>query len=432
MPWTLTLPKLSPTMEEGALAKWHVKVGDQVKPGDVLMEVATDKAVVEYRALDPGWVRQLLVQEGQSAKVNQAIAILTVEKGESIEGYQPEGSAAQAEKAEEPMAVAVKGKSAKTKVVQESATAVAQQPAFMPEAPLARPEWSQPSGEGRVRASPLARRVAREKGLDLSTVRGSGPHGRVLERDLEKAQPEGLVAFGRQEVPTEAPGSYEEVTLSPMRKSIAKRLQEAKSWIPHFYVTQRVDAMALVALREQLAGQNIKITYNDCIVRACALCLRRHPEINSGYNSVNESIVNFKTIDIAVAVSVDGGLITPIIRYADHKNLGQLSLEMKELASRARASKLEPEEYRGGSFTISNLGMYGIEQFQAILNPPQAAILAVGGIQEEPVVKNGAVVPGRTMHLTLSADHRVIDGAAAAQFLNSLKQLLEQPAVLLV
>jgi pyruvate dehydrogenase E2 component (dihydrolipoamide acetyltransferase) len=429
MPWTLTLPKLSPTMEEGTLVKWHKKVGDQVKAGDLLMEVGTDKAVVEHKALDPGFLRKLLVQEGETAQVNQAIAIFTDAASEEIKGYQPEGTAKEApapaeKQEEEPKKV--------TKAKAPAAVATMAQPAFVPEAPLGRPR-AEPSGSERgVRSSPLARRVARERGLDLSTVAGSGPHGRVVARDMEKAQPEGLVAFGRREVAEEAPGAFEEITLTPMRKTIAKRLQEAKTWIPHFYVTQVVDAQPLMALREQLASQHVKITYNDCILRACALCLRQHPEVNSGYNSVSESIVRFKTVDISVAVSVDGGLVTPIIRHADYKNLGQLSTEVKELAGRARTGKLAAEEYRGGSFTVSNLGMYGIEQFQAILNPPQAAILAVGAIQEVPVVKQGAVVPGRIMHLTLSADHRVIDGAAAAQFLASLKALLEAPAILLV
>jgi len=430
MPWTLTLPKLSPTMEEGTLVKWHCQVGSHVKPGDVLMEVATDKAVVEHKALDPGWMRQQLIQEGQTARVNQPIAIFTEEKDESLEGYKPEGLMAEEQAVAAPVEAARNGRPT-------AAPASVTQPTFAPEPPLAQPSRTQPgrngpSVEGRVPASPLARRLAKERNLDLSAVAGSGPQGRIVERDVDRAQPSGLVAFGHSEVPTEAPGAYEEVPLTPMRRAIAKRLQEAKSWIPHFYVTQIIDASPLVALREQLAAQEVKITFNDCIVRACALCLRRHPEVNSGFNAATESLIRFKTIDIAIAVSVDGGLITPIIRYADFKNVGQLSLEVKELAARARVSKLAPEEYLGGSFTISNLGMYGIEQFQAILNPPQAAILAVGAIQEVPVVKNGAIVPGRTLHLTLSCDHRAIDGALAAQFLASLKQLLEQPAALLL
>ncbi len=427
MPFTLTLPKLSPTMEEGTIAKWHKKVGDYVAAEELLMEVATDKAVVEYKALDEGYLRQVLVPEGGTAIVNQPVAIFTEKKDESINGYKPEGS--------EPEATAPV---AKKRVVEQPVQAASGtgmvQPAFVPEAPLENYRFAFPieGAEERVKASPLARKMAREKGLDLTTVQGSGPHERVVSRDLETAQPDRLAAFGRRQRPKDPPGSFEEIALTPMRKTIGRRLQESKTFVPHFYVTQQIDAEPMTALREQLSRTEIKVTFNDFVLRACALCLREHPEVNTGFHSVNQSVIQFKTIDIAVAVNVDGGLVTPIIRHADYKNIGQISVEVKQLVTKAKASKLAPEEYRGGSFTVSNLGMYGVNSFQAIINPPQAAILAVGAILDLPVVKEGKIVAGKQMALTLSADHRVIDGTLAAQFLKTLKQLLENPAILLV
>lgn len=248
---------------------------------------------------------------------------------------------------------------------------------------------------------------------------------------MTRAQPAGA-AFGLRESPSIAPGTYEEETMSPMRKIIGQRLQESKSFIPHFYVQQTIDAQPMISIREQLANNGVKVTFNDFVIRACALTLKNHPNVNSGFNSLNQTIIRFKTIDIAVAVSVNGGLITPIVRHADFKNLGELSVEVKDLAKRAKESKLEAHEYKGGSFTISNLGMYGVTDFQAIINPPQAAILAVSGIQDAAVVKNGHVVAGKTMNIQLSVDHRVIDGVAAAEFIKALQKLLESPAVLLM
>lgn len=437
MPFTLTMPKLSPTMEEGTIVKWHKKVGDAVQVGDVLLEVATDKATVEHNALDEGWLRQILVQEGQEAIVNQAIAVMTVDQKESLEGYQPTGTVpAAAVKPEESVAASASATTEKTSEPpkKKEGGGVIQQPQFAPEQPLENYTFEYPTErlEKHVRASPLAKKLAKEKGLDLTSVKGTGPHQRIVSRDLEKAQPLGSVNFQRRQAPDLPPGSYEEIPLSPMRKVIGQRLQESKSFIPHFYVTQVIEADALVNMREQLKNQQIKISINDLIVRACALALRKHPPINRGFNTVNQTIIQFKTIDIAIAVSLESGLITPIVRHADYKNLNELALEIRLLAQRARDGKLEPQEYKGGSFTISNLGMYGVTNFQAILNPPQAAILAVSGIQDVPVVRNGLIVPGKTLHLTLSVDHRVIDGVAAALFLQTLKKFLENPSILLI
>lgn len=437
MPFTLTMPKLSPTMTEGTIVKWHKKEGDFVEAGDLIIEVATDKATIEYNALDAGFLRKILVAEGAEASVNQAVAVFSGKKDEDISGYKPEGE--EPAKAAAPVAPAAPTAGAAAPAEAPAAPTAPSmgmvQAVFVPEPPLEGYMFSLPGVETpqeRLKASPLARKLAREKGLDLSTVKGTGPGGRIVARDLEKAQPSGMMAFYKREVPTIPPGTYEEKKMSPMRKVIAQRLQETKTFIPHFYVTMEVDAEPMGLIREQLKTQEIKVTFNDFVVRGCALALRKHPVVNSSYNSVTGAVVEYKTIDISVAVSVEGGLITPIVRHADYKNLGQLSQEIKVLAKRARDQKLEMQEYKGGSFTVSNLGMYGVTEFNAILNPPQGALLAVAAIRDVPVVKNGAVVPGKRMNMTLSVDHRVIDGAAAAEFLKTLKDLLENPALLLL
>ena len=432
MPFTLTMPKLSPTMEEGTIAKWRKKEGDFVKSSDVLFEVATDKATVEHSALDEGFLRKILVQEGQSAIVNQAVAIFSEKKDESIEGYKPEGEVPKAAAAQ-PQAAQPSKESGEASAKPPSAGAMSQ-PAFVPEPPLVKYSFSGPQGdlEGRIAASPLAKKIASEKEIDLSTVKGTGPHGRIMSRDLDLGQHAGAVTFGRRETPTIPPGTYEEIPLSPIRKIIGTRLQESKTFIPHFYTTQEIQAEKMVNLRAELSSAGLKVSFNDFVLRAVALSLREHPNVNSGFNSVNQSTIRFKTIDISVAVSLSSGLITPIIRHADFKNIGQLSSEMRLLASKARDGKLCREEYTGGSFTVSNLGMFGVSEFVAIINPPQAAILAVGGIEDRPVVKGGQVVPGKTMRVTLSADHRVLDGTDAAKFLKTLQKYLESPSLLLL
>ncbi|NGX58491.1 MAG: Dihydrolipoyllysine-residue acetyltransferase component of pyruvate dehydrogenase complex [Chlamydiae bacterium] len=426
MPFTLTMPKLSPTMEEGVIAKWHVSEGDFVEAGGLLFEVSTDKATVEYNALDEGWLRQILISEGEAADINQPVAIFTTEEKESLEGYQVAVPALEIAEEEE----AVPTETAPT----PKATTAMAQPVFKPIPPLEGEPFkfpTEPIGD-RLKASPLAKALAKDQNLDLSTIMGTGPGGRIMKRDLKLAQPGGPVSFTHRTQPSEAPGSYEEIPMTPMRKLIAKRLQESKTFIPHYYVSQEIDAEGLVSMREQLKEGGIKLTYNDFIIRACALALRDHPLVNSGYNSETHSIVLFKTIDISVAVSIDDGLVTPIIRHADYKTLGEISVEVKELAARAKKGKLQTHEYQGGSFTISNLGMYGVTHFQAVINPPQSCILAVGGINDQPVVKDGEIVPGKIMNVTISADHRIVDGALAADFLRTVKHLLEHPALLII
>lgn len=430
MPSILNMPKLSPTMSAGTITKWHKQDGDHVKAGEVLLEIATDKATIEYNALDEGYLRARLVGEGKDAEVGDPIAILSESKDEDIQSVvpKPKTKTPKTSKEEEKVEEVVEGQERP----QAAPAARVAAPKFVPEQPLSDWEPARKREGERLFSSPLARKLAKERGLDLTTVHGTGPRGRIVARDLEQAQPAGIVAFNRDERPEVAPGSYEEVPLSPMRKVIAQRLQESKSYIPHFYTEQEIRAGALASLREQLKNAGMKITVNDFIIRAVALALRSHPVINSGFNSETFTRIAFKTIDIAVAVSVEGGLITPIVRHADYKNLGALSTEVRELAKRAQEGKLEAHEYKGGSFTVSNMGMYGIPNFTAILNPPQGAILAVGAIQDQPVVEEGKVVPGKILRCTLSADHRIIDGAAAAEFMRTLKKLLETPALLLV
>lgn len=430
MAFVVTMPKLSPTMEEGTIAKWHKKEGDKVEAGELLVDIATDKATIEYNALDEGYLRKIMVSNGGSAAINQPIALFSERADENIENFHPKGVAVKTEEVG-----SVRKTEAPSPVEKPKAAATTRaEPSFTPAPPLKNAPFPFPTGtlSDRVPSSPLARKMAKEKGLDLSTVKGSGPSGRVVSRDLDLAQPSQPVTFGRRELPDVPAGSYEEIPLTPMRKVIGQRLQDSKSFIPHFYVRQEINAQPLVELYEQLKQCELKVTYNDFIIRAAALALREHPNVNSGFNSVNQAIVLFKTVDIAVAVSVDGGLITPIIRFADYKNLGEIDVEIKELAKRAKAGKLEPHEYQGGSFTISNLGMFGISEFVGILNPPQSALLAVAGIEDCVRMKGDLPVAGKKMSLTLSADHRVIDGVEGAKFMKTLQYYLERPSILLI
>lgn len=385
MPFTVTMPKLSPTMSEGVVAKWHKHPGDRVEAGDLLLEISTDKATVEHNALDEGFLRKIICKEGDKAAVNDPLAIFTASQDESIEGYSPAPVTAAPEKKE-----------------------------VVPQAPVKKVE----APTTRVLASPLARKLAAQKNLDLSSIQGSGPSGRVMSRDLAQ-------------VKAASPSEITEEAMTPMRKVIAQRLQEAKATIPHFYVRQDVDAQALWDMRESLKKHDLSYTINDFIIKACAHALKKHPEVNSGYNETNGTIIRFPRVDIAVAVTISGGLITPILVDAANKSLGQLSKEIKSLATRAREGKLSPQEYQGGSFTLSNLGMFGVTEMTAIINPPQGAILGVGAVVDAPVVRDGLLAVGKKLVITLSCDHRIIDGAEAASFTRTLKQLLENPLLFL-
>jgi pyruvate dehydrogenase E2 component (dihydrolipoamide acetyltransferase) len=419
----ILMPALSPTMEEGTLAKWLVKEGDAVKSGQIIAEIETDKATMEFEAVDEGTIGKLLIAEGTAGvKVNTPIAML-LEDGDAADA-KPAAAVVAAPVVAAPVAVA----------------AVA--------APVAAK-----AGGARVFASPLARRIAAEKGLDLTAIKGSGPHGRIVRADVEGAKaaaPVAAVAAAPVQAPmaavaaasgpstetvlkTYADRPFEEIALNGMRKTIAARLTEAKQTVPHFYLRRDIELDALMAFRGQLnaklEARGVKLSVNDFIIKACALALQQVPAANAVW--AGDRVLQFKKSDVAVAVAIEGGLFTPVLKDAEAKSLSALSAEMKDLAKRARDRKLAPHEYQGGSFAISNLGMFGVDNFDAIINPPHAAILAVGAGVAKPIVKDGAVVVGTVMSVTLSVDHRVIDGALGAQLLTAIKDNLENPLAML-
>jgi pyruvate dehydrogenase E2 component (dihydrolipoamide acetyltransferase) len=423
----LLFPAMSPTMTEGTLVAWKVKPGDAIKKGQVIAEVQTDKAVAEWEAADAGTLAAIVIPAGQLALVNMVAGIL-VTKGED--------PAAAVEKAKAANAALQGGGAAPAAAAPAAAPAPVAAPTAPAPAPVAAPATK---ADVKYRITPVAARAAAALKVDLSKVKGSGPDGRIVLRDVEAAAKAGTAAIGsgapaKAEKPKlkvlRADAAGQTVAMSPMRQVIAKRLVEAKSQIPHFYVTEVVDAAALAALREQLnLLDGVKVTVNDLIVRATALALRAHPKMNATYHGA--SIQQHDQVDISVAVAIPDGLITPIVKNAHTKGVRQIGDEVRALAKKAVDGKLKPEEFQGGTFTISNLGMFGISEFQAIINPPQVGILAVAGIKDEPVVRNGQVVAGKTMRLTVSGDHRACDGADAAAFLGTLRQLLENPATLL-
>ncbi|TPK17782.1 pyruvate dehydrogenase complex dihydrolipoamide acetyltransferase [Mesorhizobium sp. B2-5-7] len=453
MPINITMPALSPTMEEGNLSKWLVKEGDKVSPGDVIAEIETDKATMEVEAVDEGTVAKLVVPAGtEGVKVNALIAVLAAE-GEDAGAAAKSGGATPA-KAEAPKADAPKAEAPN-----------AESPKAEAEAPKAQaaPAANGNAAGDRTFASPLARRIAKDAGVDVSAVTGTGPHGRVVKADVDaaiagggaKAAPAAKAPAG---APASAPavkamsdeqvlklfeqGSYELVPHDNMRKTIARRLVEAKTTIPHFYLTLDCELDALLALRTQLNAAApvkktdkgeapvYKLSVNDMVIKAMAMALKAVPDANASWTE--SAMVKHRHADVGVAVSIPGGLITPIIRHADEKTLSVISNEMKDLASRARSRKLKPEEYQGGTTAVSNLGMFGIKDFAAVINPPHATILAVGAGEERAVVKNGEIRIATVMSVTLSTDHRAVDGALGAELLVAFKKLIENPMGMLV
>lgn len=417
----ILMPALSPTMEEGTLAKWMVKEGDSVTSGQLLAEIETDKATMEFEAVDEGIVGKLLVPEGaQGVKVNTPIAIL-VEEGESVPDTSTSATPkpVSAEKATTPEVLA---------------------PPPKVDTPATTPNRNQDS---RIFASPLARRIAAEKGLDLSSIKGSGPHGRIIKADVETATPGVASAEAASKAVTALPAgpaaetvlkmyadrAFSEVMLDGMRKTIATRLTEAKQTIPHFYLRRDIKLDALLSFRaelnRQLEPRGVKLSVNDFIIKACALALQNVPDANAVW--AGDRILKLEPSDVAVAVAVEGGLFTPVLKDADTKSLSSLSAEMKDLAKRARDRKLAPHEYQGGSFAISNLGMFGIDNFDAVINPPHGGILAVGAGTKKPIVEGDQVKIATIMSVTLSVDHRVIDGALGAELLEAIVQNLENP-----
>ena len=409
----VVMPALSPTMTEGKLVKWLKKEGDKVSSGQAIAEVETDKSNLEVEAYDDGVLARIVVQEGQMAKVGAPIAFLAG-KGGTKAAAPAQAPAPAAPKAEAPKAAA-------------PAPAPAQAPAPKAAAPVATPG-------GRLRASPLAKRMARERGLDLSQVQGSGPYGRIVKSDIEKAltQAPAAAAAKAPAAAAAAPGVRPEpksVPVSTMRKVISQRMAEVKPGVPHFYLSVDVEMDAALKIREEAKALESKVSVNDIIVKASAMALRRYPKMNVSLHG--DSILHFETVDVGIAVAIEDGLITPIIRDADKKGLSAISAEARDLAERARKRGLKPHEYTGGSLTVSNLGMYGIDSFIAVINPPQAAILAVGSVSDKVVVRDGQMVVRKLMTVTLSGDHRVIDGAIGAEYLRELKALLEHPMRLL-
>ena len=404
MPITITMPQLSPTMETGTLARWLVSEGDTVASGDVLAEIETDKATMEVEAIDDGTVGRLLVAEGtENVPVNQVIALI-LEEGEEAAELEP-GSA--------DAAVPPTG-SAPGNVDSEPEKAIA------PDRP-----GQQASGGRRNAASPLARSMALKAGLSLDDVTGSGPGGRIIKRDIEKA-----LKAGRPAGSPVGASAWEEIRVTGMRRVIAERLQEAKRTIPHFYLSLDCDIDRLLEARREINSAGHRVSVNDFIIRALALALREVPDANVQWGG--DVIRRFADVDLAVAVAVDGGLVTPVIRDAASRDLLDIATVMRDLVGRARGGKLMPEEYQGGSFTLSNLGMYGIREFDAVINPPQAGILAVGAGYPRPVARDGAVAVATLMSVTLSADHRVVDGATGAALLNAFRNFVESPVSLLL
>ena len=426
MPIPITMPALSPTMTEGNLAKWLKAEGDSVTAGDIIAEIETDKATMEVEAVDEGVLAKILINEGtEGVAVNSVIALL-LEEGEedsALDGYQTPAPPTPA----------------------APAAAAAPAPAPRPEPVAVPPAPTVTVAEGadgaRVKASPLARRMAQQAGLDLANVNGSGPQGRVVKADIEAALGKAPAAAS---IPAAAPAAPTsggalaptEIPHTNMRKVIARRLTEAKQQIPHFYLSLDCEVDKLLAMRKELnekaANEDLgyKISVNDFVIRAAALALRKVPDANVSWT--DEVLLKHNVVDVSIAVSIEGGLITPIIRNTDQKGLATISNEMKELAGRAREGKLLPEEYQGGTFSISNLGMFGIREFAAVINPPQGAILAVGRSEERPVVRDGALAVATIMTVTLSVDHRAVDGALGAQYLAAFRGLIEDPLTMLL
>lgn len=405
----IRMPRMSDTMTEGTFVEWHKKVGDAVKSGDILAEVETDKATMELENYVKGTLLYIGVEKGQAAKVDQIIAIV----GKEGEDFQ---------------ALLQDAPPAKEQVKTESA------PVAETKIEVAQEQPAAGTDDGRVKASPLAKKIAKEKGLNLQEIAGSGPDGRIIKKDVEQVQPQSIQSTSAQPViQTVVAGveGFDEIPVSQMRKVIAQRLAQSKFTAPHFYLTISVDMDNAMAARASMNTVSpVKISFNDMIVKAAALALRKNPQVNSSW--LGDKIRINKHVHIGVAVAIQDGLVVPVLRFADQKSLAQLSAETSDLAARAKDRKLQPADWEGNTFTISNLGMMGIEEFTAIINPPDACILAVGGIQQIPVVKNGQVVPGNVMKLTMSCDHRVVDGAVGAQFLKNLKEYLEDPVRMLV
>ena len=429
----IRMPKMSDTMEEGVISSWLKKVGDEIKSGDILAEVETDKATMELESYDDGTLLHIGIKDGESVPVNGIIAIIG-EKDEDISEILNEANKNPSNEEEKKELLAEEEKDIKEeeKDIKEEEKDIKIKEDVI-DAVKKIENTENISSNGRIKASPLAKKIALEKGIDLKNIQGTGEGGRITKKDLDSLSSEDA------NMPSEkinlpkiiAEESYDESPVSQMRKTISKRLSESKFTAPHFYLTMEINMDNCVEGRKKInESSDVKISFNDIILKACASALRKHPMVNSSL--IENKIRENHHIHIGVAVAVDEGLLVPVIRFADNKTLSHISLEVKELAGKAKEKKLQPSDWEGNTFTISNLGMFGIEEFTAIINPNDSCILAVGGIKNTPIVKNGEIVPGNIMKVTMSCDHRLVDGATGAAFLKTLKELLEDPIKILV
>ena len=412
------MPKLSDTMTDGTVAAWHKKVGDKVKSGELLAEIETDKATMEFESYVDGVLLYIGVEKGKTVAVDALLAVFGKE-GEDVSAIVAAEGAAPAAKEEAPVAAA---SAPKAPVAEAPKAVVSQTPVAAAHSPAAAPV---PFNDGRMRVSPLAKKLAEDKGLPLQYIPGSGDGGRIVRRDVD------AFMAGASVQSASAVESYTEENVSQMRKTIARRLAESKFTAPHFYLTMEINMGRAVEARAAMnAATGSKVSFNDMVVKATALALKQHPKVNSSWQG--DTIRYNHHVHMGIAVAVEEGLLVPVVRFADTKTLAQINQEVKTFAEKAKNKKLQPSDWEGNTFTISNLGMFGIEEFTAIVNPPDACILAVGAIRQVPVVKDGAVVPGHTMKLTLSCDHRVVDGASGSAFLQTLKAMLEEPVLMFI
>jgi pyruvate dehydrogenase E2 component (dihydrolipoyllysine-residue acetyltransferase) len=444
----ILMPRLSDTMTEGVIASWQKKVGDSVKKGDVLAEIETDKATMELESYKDGTLLHIGAEQGSKLQVNDLLAIVG-QKGEDISGLlkeQGQGSATKSQSTNDKAPASAEAPAGKQPTSAQGGIEKEQQ-APQQEEEVVVEESS--GGNGRIKASPLAKRLASERGIDLRKVHGTGDGGRITKEDIDnylqpaakaapvEEKPQPAEQKQKQEAPKYVPAavtgkeSFEEFQVSQMRKVIAKRLAESKYSAPHFYLTMSIDMDKAVASRDKLNEVSpVKISFNDFVVKACALALRQHPAVNSSW--LGEKIRRNHHVHIGVAVAVEDGLLVPVVRFADSKTLSQIAYEVKDFAKKAKEKKLQPSDWEGNTFTISNLGMFGIEDFTGIINPPDACLLAIGAIQQVPVVRNGEIKIGHVMKVTMSCDHRVVDGATGSAYLQTLKGMLEEPLRMLI
>ncbi len=423
----IRMPKMSDTMEEGVIAGWLKKVGEEVKSGDILAEVETDKATMELESYDDGFLLHIGIKDGESVPVDGVIAIIG-EKDEDVSSILNDLKSESNEKKNDD----IPDDDNKTDNEEKIITTGDIDEKSIPTEEIK--ENKVPDNNSRIKASPLAKKLASEKGVNIYEVSGSGDGGRITKKDIENFEPNKLLIDNKSEIvlpKINSEESYEEIPVSQMRKTISKRLAESKFTAPHFYLTMEVNMDNCIEGRKKInESSEIKISFNDIILKASAVALRKHPMVNSSF--LGDKIRKNHHVHIGVAVAVDEGLLVPVVRFADNKSLSHISSEVKSLAVKAKSKQLQPSEWEGNTFTISNLGMFGIDEFTAIINPNDSCILAVGGIKNTPVIKNGEIVPGNLMKLTLSCDHRIVDGATGSSFLKTLKELIEDPIKILV